>query len=160
MGRVVRRSELGAIRDHLKKEGKSIVFTNGCFDILHRGHVEYLESAKKMGDILIVGVNDDNSVRRIKGDPRPVVEEDDRVLIIAALSSVDFVTLFSEDTPLELIRSLVPDILVKGADWPMDKVIGKDIVEAAGGTVKTIPFISNRSTSAIIQKILQSAIQR
>ncbi|HWP83245.1 MAG TPA: D-glycero-beta-D-manno-heptose 1-phosphate adenylyltransferase [Bacteroidota bacterium] len=156
MGRVVGRSELFEIRQRLKNEGKTVVFTNGCFDILHRGHVEYLASAKAMGDVLIVGVNTDDSVRRIKGDSRPVVGEEDRALVVAALASVDYVTLFGEDTPLELIRFLVPDILVKGADWPIEKVVGRDIVEAAGGSVKTISIVPNRSTSAIIQKILHS----
>ncbi|MBF8249007.1 MAG: rfaE bifunctional protein [Bacteroidetes bacterium] len=118
MGRVVSLKSLAAIRKRLKKARKRVVFTNGCFDILHRGHVEYLSNAKSLGDALIVGVNNDASVKRIKGDGRPIVEEEDRAHVVAALASVDYVCLFGEDTPYEIIRALVPDVLVKGADWP------------------------------------------
>lgn len=160
MGRVVTREELLSLRARLKKEGKRVVFTNGCFDLLHRGHIEYLTLAKQMGDVLVVGVNTDDSVRRLKGPPRPVVEEEDRAHVLAALSAVDFVCLFPEDTPYELIRAIVPDVLVKGADWPLDAVVGKDVVEQAGGVVQTIEFLPNRSTSRLIDRIVQSASHR
>jgi D-beta-D-heptose 7-phosphate kinase/D-beta-D-heptose 1-phosphate adenosyltransferase len=153
MGLVIKLEELLIVRRRIKDEGKLVVFTNGCFDILHRGHVEYLQKAKALGDVLVVGLNTDNSVRRIKGSDRPVVEENDRAHVLAALSPVDYVCLFGEDTPYELIRALVPDILVKGADWPVEKVVGKDIVEAAGGSVKTVEFLPNRSTTGILERI-------
>lgn len=153
MGKLVSLKELAHIRMDLKSSGKRVVFTNGCFDLLHRGHVDYLSNAKALGDVLIVGINSDESVKRIKGEGRPIVEEDDRAHIVAALASVDYVCLFGEDTPQEIIAQLVPDILVKGADWPLEKVVGREVVEAAGGSVKTIEFLPNRSTSRIIQKI-------
>lgn len=153
MGNVIGLEELLVVRKRLKNEGRRVVFTNGCFDILHRGHVEYLQKAKALGDVLVVGVNTDDSVRRIKGPERPVVEEHDRAYVLAALAPVDYVCLFSEDTPYELIRALVPDVLVKGADWAVEKVVGKDVVEAAGGSVKTIEFLPNRSTTGILERI-------
>lgn len=160
MGAVLLRNNLAGIRQQLKKAGKTVVFTNGCFDILHRGHVDYLSKARALGDILIVGVNTDASVKRLKGSNRPFVQEDDRAAVLAALGVVNYVCLFDEDTPYELIRALVPDILVKGADWSVGDIVGKDIVEAAGGAVHTIEFLPNRSTSSIIQKIVQSSAQR
>ena len=160
MGRVVSREELRTIRHRLKEEGKRVVFTNGCFDIIHRGHVEYLSRAKAMGDVLIVGVNTDDSVRRLKGPNRPVVDQEDRAHVLAALAMVDFVCLFPEDTPYELIKAVVPDVLVKGSDWPVDAVVGKDVVEQAGGAVRTVEFLPNRSTSRLIDKILESAPRR
>lgn len=155
MGVVVTREELLRIRQNLKQEGKKVVFTNGCFDILHRGHVEYLQRAKQLGDVLVVGLNTDASVKRLKGATRPIVEERDRAIVLAALAVVDYVCLFDEDTPYELIRALVPDVLVKGADWPIEKVVGRDVVEAAGGKVQTIEFVPDRSTTSIIAKIAQ-----
>jgi D-beta-D-heptose 7-phosphate kinase/D-beta-D-heptose 1-phosphate adenosyltransferase len=155
MGRVISRAELIEVRRELKKNGRRIVFTNGCFDLLHRGHIEYLAKAKSLGDILIVGLNADDSVRRLKGPNRPITPQEDRAAILAALAVVDYVCIFDEDTPYELIRAVVPDILVKGADWTVDDVVGKDIVEAAGGSVQTIEFLPNRSTTNIIQKIAQ-----
>lgn len=155
MGVVVTREELLRIRQNLKEEGKKVVFTNGCFDILHRGHVEYLQRAKQLGDVLVVGLNTDASVKRLKGATRPIVEERDRAIVLAALAVVDYVCLFDEDTPYELIRALVPDVLVKGADWPIEKVVGRDVVEAAGGKVQTIEFVPDRSTTSIIAKIAQ-----
>jgi rfaE bifunctional protein nucleotidyltransferase chain/domain len=160
MGAVLMRNKLIEIRQQLKKTGKKVVFTNGCFDILHRGHVDYLSKARALGDILIVGVNTDASIKRLKGTNRPIVQEDDRAAVLAALAVVDYVCLFDEDTPHELIRALVPDILVKGADWSVSDIVGKDMVEAAGGAVHTIEFLPNRSTSNIIQKILQTAAPR
>ena len=155
MGRVISRAELIEVRRELKKNGRRIVFTNGCFDLLHRGHIEYLAKAKSLGDILIVGLNADDSVRRLKGPARPITPQEDRAEILAALAVVDYVCIFDEDTPYELIQAVVPDILVKGADWTVDDVVGKDIVEAAGGSVHTIEFLPNRSTTNIIQKIAQ-----
>jgi len=155
MGRVISRAELIEVRRELKKNGRRIVFTNGCFDLLHRGHIEYLAKAKSLGDILIVGLNADDSVRRLKGPNRPITPQEDRAAILAALAVVDYVCIFDEDTPYELIRAVVPDILVKGADWTVDDVVGKDIVDAAGGSVHTIEFLPNRSTTNIIQKIAQ-----
>lgn len=153
MGEIISVAKLLPLRAQWKFFGKKVVFTNGCFDILHRGHIDYLAKAKSLGDILTVGVNDDASVTRLKGSHRPVVDQDDRANILAALKSVDYVIVFTEDTPHELIKAIVPDVLVKGADWPIDKVVGKDIVEAAGGSVQTIEFLPNRSTSRIIEKI-------
>ncbi|HVN47994.1 MAG TPA: D-glycero-beta-D-manno-heptose 1-phosphate adenylyltransferase [Bacteroidota bacterium] len=141
------------IRKQLRREGKRVVFTNGCFDILHRGHVDYLSKARAKGDALIVGMNTDASVQRLKGPTRPIVEEQDRAFVLAALSVVDYVCLFDEDTPLELIKALVPDVLVKGGDWSIENIVGRDVVEAAGGTVQTIAFVPNRSTTNIVQKI-------
>lgn len=157
MGEVLSREALIAVRARLKQTGKKVVFTNGCFDILHRGHVEYLTRAKALGDVLVVGVNKDESVRRLKGPTRPVVDQDDRAAVLAALAAVDYVSLFEEDTPLELIRAVIPDVLVKGADWPKDAIVGSDVVEAAGGTVQTIEFLPNRSTSSIIDRIIRAA---
>lgn len=130
-----------------------LVFTNGCFDLLHRGHVEYLDQARRLGEVLMVGVNTDASVKRIKGPGRPVVPQNDRALLLAALESVDAVTLFDEDTPLALIRSLLPDILVKGRDYSLDGVVGRNEVEGAGGRVVLIPLIRGRSTSGLITRI-------
>jgi D-beta-D-heptose 7-phosphate kinase/D-beta-D-heptose 1-phosphate adenosyltransferase len=155
MGTVVPLEELKTIREEFHRQKKVVVFTNGCFDIIHRGHIEYLTNARSLGDILIVGVNTDNSIKRIKGEKRPIVPEADRAFIVANLAPVDHVCLFDEDTPYELIRQIVPDVLVKGADWKNDDIVGKDIVEQAGGHVRTIPFISNRSTSTIIEQILK-----
>ncbi|MEX1140608.1 MAG: D-glycero-beta-D-manno-heptose 1-phosphate adenylyltransferase [Bacteroidota bacterium] len=144
------------IRTRLKEKNLRVVFTNGCFDILHRGHVDYLEKAKSLGDVLIVGLNTDASVRRLKGADRPVVDQDDRAHVLAGLASVDFVCLFDEETPLKLIESVVPDVLAKGADWAVEDVVGREVVEAAGGSVRTIEFLPNRSTSRIIEKIRNS----
>ncbi len=156
MGKVVSREELVSIRRRLKAERRSVVFTNGCFDILHRGHVDYLSKARAMGDVLVVGLNTDASVRRLKGPSRPVVDQDDRAVVMAALAVVDYVCLFSEDTPLELITAIVPDVLVKGADWPIDKVVGREVVESAGGRVQAIEFVPDRSTTSIIDRIRSS----
>ena len=155
MGQVVSREELVTIRRGFKERRKRVVFTNGVFDILHRGHVEYLSKAKALGDVLMVGVNADASVKRIKNDGRPIVEEDDRAHVLAALASVDYVCLFEEDTPYQLLKALVPDVLVKGADWAVDTVVGKDIVEQAGGSVQTIEFLPQRSTTQIIKTITE-----
>jgi D-beta-D-heptose 7-phosphate kinase/D-beta-D-heptose 1-phosphate adenosyltransferase len=134
----------------LKAAGKRIVFTNGCFDILHYGHVKYLQDAKNKGDYLVVAVNSDASIRRIKAKHRPVIGQADRLKTVAALSSVDFVVLFNQDNPLSLIKALKPDVLIKGSDWAKHKIIGADFVNAYGGKVLTVNLVKNRSTSAII----------
>ena len=133
--------------------GGRIVFTNGVFDLLHPGHLRYLQHARALGDALVVGVNTDRSVRAIKGESRPVTAEQERVEILAALSCVDIVVLFDEETPYELIERIQPDVLVKGADWPEESMIGRDIVEARGGRVVRVPFEDGYSTTAIIEKI-------
>ncbi len=148
-------SELIAIRTELKKQNKKVVFTNGCFDILHAGHVDYLSKAKEKGDVLIVAVNSDASTKSIKGDKRPIVPQDERAIIISSLKPVDYVILFDEDTPYEVIKKLVPDVLVKGADWAIDKIVGKDIVESNGGKVIAIDFVNNTSTTNIIKTVLE-----
>jgi rfaE bifunctional protein nucleotidyltransferase chain/domain len=146
--------EASAISAKLKSEGRKIVFTNGVFDIIHRGHVEYLSEAKSLGDVLIVGLNSDKSVKSIKGDKRPIVPEENRAFVLAGLKPVDFVVLFGEDTPYNLIKAIVPDVLVKGADWSVDKIVGSDIVLASGGEVKNIKFIENNSSTNIIEEII------
>jgi D-glycero-beta-D-manno-heptose 1-phosphate adenylyltransferase len=159
MGNVITYTDFLKIRERLRHEGKKIVFTNGCFDIIHRGHVEYLAKAKALGDVLLVGVNSDVSVRRLKGPQRPIVSQDDRAFVLSALHVVDYVCVFDEDTPYNLIKAVVPDVLVKGSDWTIDAIVGKDIVEAAGGKVQTIDYVPNRSTTNIIQKIANSGVQ-
>ncbi len=139
----------------LKSAGKKIVFTNGVFDIIHRGHVEYLTAAKELGDILIVGMNSDKSVKIIKGDKRPIVSEENRAFVLSNLKPVDYVVIFNEDNPLELIRRILPDVLVKGADWEKDKIIGSDVVIANGGEVKTIKFVENNSSTNIIESVIE-----
>jgi rfaE bifunctional protein nucleotidyltransferase chain/domain len=142
-----------AVRE-LKAAGNKVAFTNGCFDLLHVGHVRYLREARLLGDALVVGLNSDASVRAIKGPSRPVQSEGDRAEILASLECVDYVTLFDEETPAELIAAVVPDVLVKGGDWPLDEIVGRDTVEAAGGTVTTIPLVEGRSTSELLERIL------
>ena len=139
--------EFGRPRDH------RLVFTNGCFDLIHRGHVEYLHAARSLGDALVVAVNADASVERLKGPGRPAVPQGDRALVLAALESVDAVTLFNEDTPRELLAALLPDILVKGGDYSPEEIVGKEEVEAAGGRVEVIGFIEGRSTTQLIKRI-------
>ncbi len=137
----------------LKAQRKKIVFTNGCFDLLHYGHVKYLQDAKKKGDILVVGINSDISVKRIKGKPRPVVNEKDRLRLVAALESVDYIVLFKEDTPLKIIKFIKPDVLIKGADWNKNNIVGRDFVLSYGGRVSTIKFVKGYSTTNLIKKI-------
>lgn len=136
--------------------GKKVVFTNGCFDIIHYGHVHYLMQAKQMGDILVVGLNNDDSIRRLKGESRPINSENARAMMLAALQFVDFVILFGEDTPLQLIKAIVPDVLVKGNDYTIDKIVGADFIIEHGGTVSTLDFIDGYSTTNIIEKIKRS----
>ncbi len=139
-----------------RKDNLKIVFTNGCFDLLHRGHVEYLAKAKSYGDVLIIGLNSDNSVKKLKGKSRPFVHEQDRGFILAGLKSVDAVVVFEEETPYSLISKIVPDVLVKGGDYSLEEVVGKNIVEENGGKVVTITFIEGNSSSSLIEKIKQS----
>ena len=140
-------------RREWKDNRKRVVFTNGCFDLLHPGHVRLLEQARALGDALVVGLNNDASVRRLKGDSRPLVPEAGRAEVLAALACVDAVTIFEEDTPRELIAALLPDVLVKGGDWMPDKIVGRQEVEAAGGKVVVVPYIEGYSTSALIEKL-------
>ena|SRR2546425_3509822 len=148
-------SEMVQIRKQLRDQGKRLVFTNGCFDILHVGHVRYLNEARSMGDALAVGVNSDRSVGKNKGKGRPVVPGEERAEILAALGCVDYVFLFDQPTPQQVIDDLVPDVLVKGADWCLEEIVGRETVEKAGGVVKSIPFVEGASTTQIIRKILQ-----
>lgn len=143
----------------LKQNGKRIVFTNGCFDILHFGHVYYLEQAKKQGDILIVGLNSDKSIQRIKGKNRPIVCQQDRARVLAGLESVNYIVIFNDDTPLKTISAIKPDVLIKGADWQKNNIAGADIVRQRGGKVATIKLAKGRSTTNIIDKITAHAIK-
>ncbi|MGC8762790.1 MAG: D-glycero-beta-D-manno-heptose 1-phosphate adenylyltransferase [Acidobacteriota bacterium] len=152
-GRLLCLEEAVAFRRELKARGRLLVFTNGCFDLLHAGHVRYLNGARGLGDGLLVGLNDDASVRRLKGPGRPVVPEGERAEVLCALQAVDAVVLFSEDTPLRLVEALLPDILVKGADWPLAAVVGRREVEAAGGRVLTLPLLEGRSTTGLLERI-------
>ena len=149
------REELKKILKEDRRSGKKVVFTNGCFDILHIGHVRYLEEAKGLGDILVVAINSDRSVRGIKGELRPIVPQNERAGVLAALGSVDYVTIFDEQDPYYIIKELMPDILVKGGDWNKDAIIWRDIVEAVGGKVYALPIVEGVSTSRIIEKILK-----
>jgi rfaE bifunctional protein nucleotidyltransferase chain/domain len=139
-----------------KKSGKKVVFTNGCFDLLHAGHVDYLCKAKELGDILVVALNSDESIRRIKGNSRPIVTFEERAFVMANLKPVDYVTMFDEDTPYELIKTIVPDYLVKGADWSDENIVGRDVVVNAGGEIKRIEFVVEQSTSNIIKTIVKN----
>ena len=152
---ILKLEDLAEIRKGLKKLNKKVVFTNGCFDILHAGHVDYIAKAKEKGDILIVAVNSDASCRRIKGPARPIVPEHERAFIIASLKPVDYVVIFEEDTPYETIKKLIPDVLVKGADWAIENIMGREIVEANGGSVEVIEFVNNQSSTNIIKTILE-----
>ena len=147
-------TELKIICDQLRKEKKMIVFTNGCFDLLHLGHIDYLSKAADLGDILIIGLNSDKSVQKIKGSGRPIQDQKSRQLQLAALTFVDAVVLFDEDTPYNLIKDIKPDILVKGGDYNADEVVGADIVKQNGGKVIILPFVEGYSTSAIEMKII------
>ena len=140
----------------LLNEGKKIVFTNGCFDILHRGHVTYLAEAKKLGDLLVIGLNSDASVKRLKGPDRPINNEDDRKYVLSQLKSVDFVEIFTEDTPLNLILTIKPKVLVKGGDWKIDQIVGGQEVIADGGDVFSLNFVDGYSTTSVIQKIQET----
>lgn len=146
---------LTAIISTEKIQGRKVVFTNGCFDLLHAGHVKYLQKARRLGDILVLGLNSDSSVRRLKGEKRPLIGEEERAHILAALDCIDYVVIFDEDTPLELIEALKPDILAKGGDYALENVVGRDFVEAYGGRVELVSFVDGKSTSNIIERVLE-----
>jgi D-beta-D-heptose 7-phosphate kinase/D-beta-D-heptose 1-phosphate adenosyltransferase len=151
--KVKKRQALKTIAAQAKSEGKKIVFTNGCFDLLHGGHVQLLREAKNLGDILIVALNSDRSVRQIKGPDRPILPEEERAELIAALEMVDYVTMFDEPDPLNVIRELRPDVLAKGGDWAEDKIVGREFIESYGGRVAVIPFLKGHSTTEIIERM-------
>jgi len=151
--KIISRAEISVRLDAARSRGSRIVFTNGCFDVLHVGHVQYLYEAKRAGDILIVGLNSDASVRRIKGAGRPAVPAEERAEVLAALEMVDLVTIFNEDTPLDLIKAVRPQVLVKGADWAPDQVVGRAEVEADGGRLLLIPLRTGVSTTGILERI-------
>jgi D-glycero-beta-D-manno-heptose 1-phosphate adenylyltransferase len=154
MKNILSKASMKFMVEKFKEEKKKIVFTNGVFDIIHSGHIDYLIKAKELGDILIVGLNSDSSVRRIKGEKRPIINQTDRAFVLSNLKPVDYVVLFEEDTPLEIIKAIVPDVLVKGADWSLDKIVGSDVVLNNGGEVKNISFVNDQSTSRIVDLIL------
>lgn len=145
---------LAEVLAELRRQGRHIVFTNGCFDLLHPGHIYVLSQAKSLGGVLVVGINSDASVKRLKGARRPILNETERVLLLSALAVVDYVTIFSEDTPLEIIRLLRPQVLVKGGDWSPEVVVGREVVEAEGGRVVVIPYQAGFSTTDIIARVL------
>jgi rfaE bifunctional protein nucleotidyltransferase chain/domain len=151
--KVLNRKTLKERVDSLRQSGKAVVFTNGCFDLLHVGHVRYLQEARKQGDCLVVAVNSDRSVRQIKGPGRPIIPEEQRAEVVAALGCVDWVTIFDEPDPLILIKLLKPDVLVKGGDWPEEKIVGASEVKEAGGTVSRVPLEVGVSTSDILEKV-------
>ena len=150
MSKIVQLNEFLSIR---KNKNRKIVFTNGCFDILHSGHVKYLKLAKELGDILVIGINSDNSIKQLKGDTRPINPLDDRAYVLSSLSVVDYVIAFDDLTPIELISQVLPDILVKGGDYKVDEIVGSGFVKNNGGIVKTLPYLDGVSTTDIIKKI-------
>ena len=154
-GFVISAKRLAPLLADFQKSGKKIVFTNGCFDLLHPGHVSYLAAARALGDLLVVGLNSDVSVRRLKGEKRPILPEEARSQLLAALACVDYVTIFTEDDPYQLIRLLQPDILVKGGDWNTGSIVGRDLVEARGGKVYSLPFVDEYSTTSIVEEIIR-----
>jgi len=152
--------DLLKIREELRKQGKKVVLTNGCFDLLHSGHIHIFREAKKHGDILVVAVNDDFSVKKIKGASRPIFPLEERLEILEAIEDIDYLTSFSEETPQKIIAALVPDVLVKGGDWKPDEVVGREEVERAGGDVTIIPYLEGCSASDIIERIVYSAKEK
>ena len=153
--KIKKRDDLRRVVEDLKAKGKRIVFTNGCFDLLHIGHIRYLEKAKSLGNILVVGVNSDRSVRGLKGPNRPILPEDERAEILSGLECVNYITIFDEPTPLELVSTLQPHVLVKGGDWTKESTVGKEVVERLGGEVVILPFVEGSSTSNLIETILK-----
>lgn len=156
MGKVVSQEDLLHLTSRLKREGRSVVFTNGCFDIIHPGHVRCLAEARALGDLLVVAVNSDASVRKLKGPTRPLNPEQDRAEVLAGLAAVDYVTVFDEATPREIIARILPNILVKGADYSIADIVGREEVESAGGQVVSIPLAPGYSTTALVQRICES----
>jgi len=156
--KVLFRDQLLSILDGERAQGKRIVFTNGCFDLMHVGHTRYLQAARALGDVLVVGVNSDTSIRTLdKAPDRPIVPDAQRAEVLGALGCVDFVVIFDESDPLQLITAVEPDVLVKGGDWTMDRIVGREIVEARGGVVKTIPLVPGLSTTGLLQRIRSTA---
>ncbi|HXH85595.1 MAG TPA: D-glycero-beta-D-manno-heptose 1-phosphate adenylyltransferase [Nitrospira sp.] len=156
--KVMTSQQLTPLLEAARRQKKRIVFTNGCFDLIHVGHTRYLQAAKQLGDLLVVGVNSDASVRSLnKAQDRPIVNEAQRAEVLAALGCVDYVVIFREPDPLNLITALRPDVLVKGGDWAIDKIVGRDVVEQRGGVVKTIPLVPGISTTSLIQRIRSQA---
>ena len=153
MGRIVSQEELISLLGRASRGARKVVFTNGCFDLLHPGHIRSLEAARSLGDVLVVGLNRDASIRQMKGDARPVIAESERAELLAALEAVDFVVLFGEATPRDIISRLLPDVLVKGADWGSGEIVGREEVETAGGRVISVPLEPGYSTTSILQKI-------
>ena len=152
--KVLTSTQLASILDQARAQKKRIVFTNGCFDLMHVGHTRYLQEARQLGDLLVVGVNSDASVRSLNKAPdRPIVPDAQRAEVVAALGCVDYVILFNEPDPQSLIAALQPDVLVKGGDWPVERIVGREIVEARGGVVRTIPLVPGISTTSLIQRI-------
>jgi D-beta-D-heptose 7-phosphate kinase/D-beta-D-heptose 1-phosphate adenosyltransferase len=143
-----------------QRAGRRVVFTNGCFDLLHRGHTRYLEQARALGDLLVVAINSDASVRALKGPSRPVVPAEQRAEVLAALSAVDLVAIFDELDPARVIRAVRPDVLVKGGDWPISQIVGADFVQSRGGTVRSLPYVDGASTSDLIGRIVVRAVKR
>jgi len=154
MGRVLDIPQLVQERRHLKAAGKRLVMTNGCFDILHPGHISYLRQAKDLGDCLVVAVNSDRAVRELKGPKRPILTEDERCILVTAMDMVDYAVIFDDVSPQSIIASVLPDVLVKGGDWPIDAIIGRAEVEANGGRVISLPYIDGSSTTDIVDRIL------
>lgn len=156
INKTVSQPQAQEIRRQAKAAGKKVVFTNGVFDILHRGHVEYLQKARELGDLLIIGLNSDASVQRIKGPKRPLCSQEDRAIVLSALACVDHIVLFDEDTPQKLIETLIPDTLVKGADYSVEQIVGADVVLKNGGKVLPIELTPGKSTSGLINKIVET----
>ena len=154
MAAILSLDELQRERQRLRRAGQSVVFTNGCFDLMHPGHVSYLQQARALGDALIVALNSDRAVRELKGPTRPILNEHERAAVMAALGCVDYVTIFDDVSPREIIAALLPDVLVKGGDWGVDQIIGREEVEAAGGRALNLPFVAGCSTSEIIDRII------
>ena len=154
MEKVLALEDLPAKVREIKRQGLKLVFTNGCFDLLHPGHLAYLQKARSLGDVLIVGVNSDRSVKKIKGDLRPIFDQEERCEMLSGLESVSFVTVFDASTPRDLINLILPDVLVKGGDWQLEQIVGREEVEASGGRVVSLPFEEGYSSSAIIRRIL------
>jgi rfaE bifunctional protein nucleotidyltransferase chain/domain len=157
MNKVLTRGTLARRLRALRRQGKRIVFTNGCFDLIHPGHIRYLRAARRLGDVLVVGLNSDASVRRLKGPTRPLVRQRDRCEVVAALEMVDCVTVFGEDTPYSLIKHVQPDVLVKGGDWKPDAIVGADVVRARGGAVRSLRFAPGYSTTRLVESVVKKS---
>jgi D-beta-D-heptose 7-phosphate kinase/D-beta-D-heptose 1-phosphate adenosyltransferase len=160
MAKILSLDQLRTERERQRRLGRRVVFTNGCFDLIHPGHIKYLQEARRLGDALIVALNSDRSVRELKGEKRPILYQNERAEVMAALGCVDYVTIFDEPTPREIIAALLPDVLVKGGDWGIDQIVGRDEVEAAGGEVLSLPFIEGCSTTDLIERIVRLNCRR